>query len=184
MGKHSAIVAMTAHGPAHILAEGGSKAWVLNPKNAARHKFVVLVQTRKKGNWGGATEPHGTAFLIGKVSAITKVCEPTFEGRYKIGISEYARINVEYKWRGSNPIRYAELEDEFGIDPDTLDFLPVSESGTAPDPAPADMPPRAPEEKPGPESGIVKGLTIPMAKASLAAHLGVSIDDIEIIIRA
>jgi len=179
MGKKNAVVVMTARGPDRILQEGGSQAWVLNPKNAAKHDYLITVQNRHNGQWGGATEAHGTAFLIGKISEVVPSPEPKSKGRYLIKISEYVRISIPCKWRGSNPVRYLDIQTEFSIDPDTLDFLPM--------PAPAVLHPDTNEEAPlegdfEPNEELV--LSIAQAKAGLAANFGVRVDQIEIVIKA
>jgi hypothetical protein len=179
MGSDTAVVVMTARGLDRIIQEGGSQAWVLNPRNAAKNRYLITVQNRHNGQWGGATEPHGTAFLIGKISEVVPSPEPKSKGRFLVKISEYARISVHCKWRGSNPVRYLDVHKEFGIDPETLDFLPVPPAsgvylGTVED---------APLED-DVESSEVLMLTIAQAKAGLAANLGVSEDQIEIIIKA
>lgn len=180
MERKSSIVVMTARGPDRILREGGSQAWVLNPANAKKHEFLVTVQNRHNGAWGGASEPHGTAFLIGRISDVVPTTEEGSEGRYLIKISEFARIAIRCDWRGRNPVRYTTL-DELGIDPGDIEFKPMpimeenEEIGDEREP----MPSAAPDlpVKPG-------FLTIPEAKKGLAATLGVSIDKIEITIKA
>lgn len=179
MGSDTGVVVMTARGPDRIIQEGGSQAWVLNPKNALKHRYLVTVQNRHNGQWGGATEPHGTAFLIGKISDVVPSPEPKSKGRYLVKISEYARIAVPCKWRGSNPVRYLNIKDEFGIDPDSLEFLPVptpnyENIGNVDDA----------QHEDSVDSSEVLLLTIAQAKAGLAANLGVELDQIEIIIKA
>lgn len=183
MSNNSAVMVMTARGPDRILQEGGSQAWVLNPKNALKHKYVVTVQNRHNGPWGGATEPHGMAFLIGKISDVVVSPEPRRaqdpNERYLIKISEYARIAVPVTWRGSNPVRYLDIQQDLGIDPDSLDFKPMP----SPTAAYEEQSEHAPQED------YVKPiedlpLTISQAKAGLAATFGVREDQIEIIIKA
>lgn len=179
MGCDTAVVVMTARGPDRIIQEGGSQAWVLNPKNAMKHRYLVTVQNRHNGQWGGATEPHGTAFLIGKISDVVPSPEPKSKGRYLVKISDYARIDVQCKWRGSNPVRYLNIKDEFGIDPDSLEFFPV--------PTPGDTHFAEIEDAPHEdyvESSEVIMLTLAQAKAGLAANFGINVDQIEIIIKA
>lgn len=175
-----AVLVMTARGPDRILQEGGSQAWVLNPKNAAKHKYLVTVQNRHNGAWGGATEPHGTAFLVGKISNVVLSPEPRRETdplRYLIEISEYARIDVPSKWRGSNPVRYVNIQEEFGIDPESLEFKPM--------PAPAAISKDTAEEMPHEdyvEASDELVLTIAQAKTGLAAKYAVREDQIKITI--
>lgn len=187
MPNKTAVFVMTGDGLDRIFQNGGSQSWVLNPKNATKHDYLVTVQTRKTGQLTGATEPHGMAFLVGKITDIVPSNEINAQGRYLIRISEYARIKVPCKWRGSNPVRYLDIEDELGIDPDTLDFQPL--------PGPASAPPVAPVSAAEPGKGELSldhvestrggdlRLTLAQAKAGLAANLGIRPDQIEIIIK-
>jgi hypothetical protein len=180
-GKFSTIMTMTARGPDRILKEGGSQAWVLNPTNAKKHEFLVAVQNRHNGKWGGATEPHGTAFLIGRISDVVPTKEPRSEGRYIILISEYAWITKPLKWKGQNPVRYVTL-DELGINPDQLQFLPMPTAVVEDEAFTLEKEPASAIGQDAPAKELF--LTIPQAKEGLAATLGVSIDKIEITIKA
>lgn len=185
MEKKSVVVVMTARGPERILREGGSQAWVLNPSNAKKHEFLVTVQNRHNGAWGGASEPHGTAFLIGRISDVVPSTEEGSEGRYLIRISEYARINVTCGWKGRNPVRYTTL-DELAIELDGIKFLPMPSVKTMEEEmgeeisAECEPVPSAAPDLPTKRTF----LTIPEAKEGLAATLGVTIDKIEITIKA
>lgn len=161
----TAIMVMTARGPARLLAEGGTQAWVLNPTNARRHPYVVCVQNRHNGNWGGATEPHNMAFLIGRISSVNT--SPEDPNRYIVRMSEYARIAVPVVWPGRNPVRYVTLSD-FGIDPTALEWTPTpAAEGAAPIEEDEDGEPAAPEVSPESIAGIV-----PEFRARIAAVLG------------
>ncbi|MBP0447540.1 hypothetical protein J8J14_22535 [Roseomonas sp. SSH11] len=116
----SAVMIMTARGPARIIQEGGSQAFVLNPEKAKRHGYVVLVQNQHNGTWGGATEPHGMAFMIGKIRSVDP--SPERPERFIVRIERYARIAVPIVWPGRNPIRYIDLET-YGIDPAGLEWI-------------------------------------------------------------
>lgn len=189
MGKNT-IVVMTADGPARILKLGGSQAWVLKPENGLKRTYIVMVQNRHNGQWGAATEPHGMAFMIGKISEIVPVPmkgeDP--KQRYMIRINEYARIKVPQTWRGSNPVRYVSLE-ELGINIEEVKFLPMTnEDGTSDaidaDNDDTDVVRKNPIIATEDAVNFVRRLTIPEAKAGLAATLGVRIDQIEITISA
>jgi len=163
--SHSAILVFTARSPNRILAEGGSQAWVLDRRRARQAEYLVCAQNTQT-NWGDATEPHGTAFLVGRVADVIR--SPEDEDRWLIRISEYAQIDLPDAWQGwRNPVRYTTLE-EIGIDPATLTFKPIPEMSE--DPVSAD------------DAGV-KPLTIAEAKAGLAAQFSVSVDAIEITIR-
>ena len=173
MEDKDTIVVFTARSPGRIIEEGGSQAWVLNPIRAKQCKWLVCTQNLHNPDHGfsDATEPHGSAFLVGKISGIT----PSPEGRddrWLIEISEFARIakpDVWNHWR--NPVRYTSLS-ELGIDVDDLEFQPML---------------KANETRPKRETAEVPWspatLTIPEAKKALAATFGVKPDAVEITIR-
>jgi hypothetical protein len=168
--ESDAIVVFTARSPERIVEEGGSQAWVLNPANAKQRKWLVCTQNRHNPDheFSDATEPHGSAFLVGKISDVVPSREPGSQGRWMIAISEFASINIPGVWNHwRNPFRYTTLE-ELGIDPDDLDFQAMPRTVKAGRPNGSSEP---------------AGLTIAQAKSSLAATFGVSPDAIEITIR-
>jgi hypothetical protein len=170
-----AILIFTARSPERIIREGGSQGWVLNPARARQCSWLVCTQNRHNSDYefSDATEPHGTAFLLGRVSAVRK-SEEGAGSRWIIAISEYARVAVPDAWdHGRNPVRYTTLA-QLGIDPDQLDFQPMPERA---EPAPASMVtvPMSP--------GAGSILTIAEAKKQLAAAFGVKPDSVEITIR-
>lgn len=175
MTEPDTIITFTARSPKRILAEGGSQAWKLNPANAKRCHYLVCVQNghHPDHEFSDATEPHGTAFLVGKISGI----EPSPEGRdgrWLIAISEYTRISIPGFRDGSrNPVRYGTIA-ELGIDVAALQFEPISETtSSATSPA---MSPRA-SQTPMPSSVLAE------AKQAVAAAFGVKLEAVEITIR-
>lgn len=119
--ENKCIVVLTARGKSRILKEGGSQAWRLNANHAGKCKYVVCVQNTNK-NWGQPEAPHHTAFLVGKISGISKSQEADCEDRWIINISEYADILMPNKWDGNrNPVAYSSLE-EMEIDINSLTF--------------------------------------------------------------
>ena len=168
---HSCLVVLTARGPGRILAEGGSQAWRLIPKNARRQEFCVCVQNRHNGHWGGADQEHHHAFMVGRIRDV--VPSPERPKRYLVLFSEYARIDSGNAWPGwRNPVRYGTLE-EFGLsDPATLSWHSVPEPPTRAAPAEVED-----------EGGFGQLAVIAEARARLALGLGVPENAIEIIVR-
>lgn len=182
------LAVFTCRGRERILSEGGSKAWRISSKNAAKMEYIICVQNRNL-DWGNASHPHGTAFLIGRISAI-KSLKPNSDGviRKIIEISEYSDIDVPKVWPGGrNPIAYMTLED-FGLSLVNLKFRPLP--AHAKQDAGGDSEFEAVEtfnESDQDEERLndeVLPLTIDQAKRGLAFGLGVGIDNIEIIVRA
>jgi hypothetical protein len=146
---------------------------VLNPVRAKQCSWLVCTQNRHNANhdFEDASEPHGSAFLVGRISGLRRSEENPSEERWLITISEYALIHRPNVWRGwRNPVRYTSL-NELGIDPGELSFQQLQ--------ALIEPPARAPAVPP--HTG--RGLTIAEAKRGLALTFGVGEDAIEITIR-
>jgi hypothetical protein len=168
-----AIVVFTARSPERIIREGGSQAWVLNPVNARQCRWLVCTQNRHNQDFefSDASEPHGAAFLIGKISSIVRAPDESAGDRWMIAISEFARVSVPGVWdHGRNPVRYTSLE-QLGINLNEILFEPM--------PAAAEPHTQA-ASKP---SSAATALTIAEAKKVLAVTFGVRPEAVEITIR-
>lgn len=175
----SSVVVFTARGLGCLKNDGGSSAWVLSEKRASRCKYVVCVQNRDpadnhNNDWGTVTAPHKNAFFVGMISDV--VLSPEWNGkhpkRWLIKVSQYAEVSYPDMWDGArNPVAYSSLS-ELGIDERKLKFNKMPEVNI-------ESPKAAPEEDPFPE-----GITIQNAKILLSKKYEVSIESIEIIIRA
>jgi len=178
MQEKDTIAVFTARSPNRIIAEGGSQAWVLNPVRAKLCKWLVCMQNLHNPDheFSDATEPHGSAFLVAKISGITQSPEGR-EDRWLIEISEYARVTVPDVWQHwRNPVRYTSLSD-LGIDVAGLEFEPMPNATEAA----AKREPAA--RKPVAAAWPPATLTIAEAKKALAATFGVKPDAVEITIR-
>src|ERR1700694_460491 len=87
---HSAIAVFTANSRDDILEVGGSVSWVVAEKQARRREFLVCIRNARDVDFHDH-EPHGTAFLVGRISGL----EPHGHDkkgmqRWIIKISEYA----------------------------------------------------------------------------------------------
>lgn len=180
------IVLFTAKSTDQIVAEGGSSAWRLDRNRARLCEFAVCSRnahagwgTPNKAGWIEGTEPHHTAFLIGKIRDVVP-CEATLdnakssEQRYIIQFSEFATLDIPNVWRGDrNPVKYMSL-DELGIDPSTLEWKfmqrPISEKKQVGQVAPVN------------KIGVTP-LTMSEAKKGLALTFNVPPEAIEITIR-
>lgn len=168
---HSAIAVFTANSRNEILEIGGSASWVVAEKQARRREYLVCIRNAREVSFHDH-EPHGTAFLVGRISGL-KPHGVDRKGmqRWIIEISEYAEVNCAEAWgEWRNPVKYTTLED-LGIDPKKLKFKPM--------PTPTKvLPPPAP-----PERSKTGALTIAEAKAGLALQFGVPPEAIEILIK-
>lgn len=194
VGNIPCVVVFTCRGKARMLSEGGSQAWRIDASRASKYKYVVCVQNRNE-TWGQASAPHKEAFLIAEISQI----QPSKDtpDRQMISFSSYADISVPDKWDGNrNPVAYMRLSD-FGINTEEdLEDIPFCRLGAR---IRLDGPRVAPE-MPGDDYQAAAAvsdqpvlevrdeeeleLTIGQAKQGLAKRFGVSMDQIEIIIRA
>jgi hypothetical protein len=132
----SAIVTFTARPLRWILADQGSRDWRLNAGRARQCKFLVCTQNRHNAEFGAPTAPHGSAFLIGRISDV--VVSPERHDRWLIKISEYLECNLPNIWGRSGhlryPVWYTTLE-ELGIDLSALGpFHPLPLAGGASSP--------------------------------------------------
>lgn len=174
------VAVFTARSPQRILQEGGSQAWALDAARVRALPFIVCVQNQNNPNrdFSDASEPHGSAFLVGRISDVVPAPEDVTSGRWIIQISEYSTIqNPKNVWQGRrNPVRYGQLE-EFDIDVDNLTFHSVAEiqKDFAPPPQ-ISVTPMA-------DDGGAAPISIATAKRGLAAFYGVSLDAIEVVIR-
>ena len=143
---------------------------------SARSTSYLVCTRNTKGSKG--KEPHGSGFLIGRISDI--VASPVAEGasrRYLIQISEWARIDRPGLWTfGRNPVRYLDIA-ELGIDVEAVQFEPMPAPGDKPSPMPLSA------AHAGSNGRQSRALTIAQAKVGLALGLGVSLDAIEITVR-
>jgi hypothetical protein len=172
---NSAIAVFTGKTASEILQCGGSRSWLLSPRNARQKRYVVCVRN-SRSNDPGATEPHGAAFLLGEISAIAPLAEQGGVPRWQISISRYALINQPNVWKNwRNPVKYSSLE-ELGISLDGIEFTAIESRGDPADP----RPPRI-DTHSAPTSQAPK-LSIAAAKEGLAAMFDVNADAIEIII--
>ncbi|MFD4357491.1 hypothetical protein ACFWPX_33440 [Nocardia sp. NPDC058518] len=156
------VVVFTAKSSEKILSEGGSQAWKLDPSRARKCEWLVCTQNAHNyEEYADGSEPHGSAFLVGRISRITPATEVGVEGRWKIEFSEFARISQADAWTGDrNPVRYTTLAS-LGINLDGVEFHKLERNETA----------------------VSTALTIAQAKAGLAETYGVGVDSIEIVIR-
>ena len=149
------IAVLTYKSVATIVAAGGTQSWTLDRSRAARCDYVVICRNANTRDAEGP-EPHGTAFMVGKVKDVVPSTET--QGRWLIQISEYATVDIPDQWSGRNPVAYWKDSDYPDIDFKALRFEPLR-------PAP-------------------KGLTIAEAKAGLALGLNVPETAVEIVVRA
>jgi hypothetical protein len=169
----SALVVFTSRGFTTILSEGGSQAWVLDPSRARKCAYLVCTQNRHDKEWGSPEDPHGAAFLVGKIDRVVPSVLLLGKRRWLVRISAYARISKPEVWEGlRNPVRYTTLQ-ALGIDPAMLLFEPVP--GPLPGPLPAARASICAE--------YGRRLTIAEAKRGLAAGFAVSPDAIDIRVR-
>src|ERR1700722_6713587 len=132
-----AIVVFTARSPERIIREGGSQAWVLNPAHAKRCHWLVCTQNRHNPDheFSDASEPHGSAFLLGKIASIIRAPEAGSDDRWMVTLSEFARIHYPHAWdHGRNPVRYSSLK-QLGIELEGVVFQPMPPRSEAPPPS-------------------------------------------------
>jgi hypothetical protein len=173
----STILVFTSRSIEQMQDQGGSQAWVLDPRRARGCGYLVCAWN-PTGEYAKNTpdRQHREGFLIAPITSV----DPTPEepGRYIIRFSEFARISIPNAWplRQRNPVTYTTLHD-LGINLEELSF-----AAAEPQPAPLTAPVTATGAAPSP-NGVATPLTFTAAKKGLATHYGVEPDAIEIVIR-
>ena len=110
---------------------------MLDPERARRCTYIVGTRNRHfrdadPDKQEGAHEPHGTAFLVGRITAVYDA--PDMFGRYIVRFKKYATLTPETspraRWPGTqNPVRYVKDIAKLGIDPHTLEWHTVKSQG-------------------------------------------------------
>lgn len=177
--SNNALIVFTAKPIEMIHQQGGTASWVLSAASMRDVRFVVCTRNSDRTydeECGPRTEPHGSAFLIGKVSGLKQVGERNGRKRYLVQMSEYARVMVSDFWMHErNPTRYTDTDDlrERGIDVEKLDWLPM------PGQERYRVMPFVQDEV---AATVGDGLSITEAKQGLAVRFGVPEDAIQIVI--
>ena len=105
-----------------MIQEGGTGNWA-GKEDRLRHTKWVVATRNLKSDWTQGDEPHGSAFIIGRVSGVKASPAPE-EERFVIQFDQYANISVLNAWTNNrNPIAYTSLH-ELGIAPEELSWTP------------------------------------------------------------
>jgi hypothetical protein len=122
------IIVLTGESPEQIIRKAGSESWTVDPDRTAKCAFLVCAQNREAGNRFEPTEPHGEAFLVGKIRQVRFQKREKRTSRFMIHLSCYARVSKPRAWRKTglsrNPVRYTTLQ-KLGIDAAKLNFKAV-----------------------------------------------------------
>src|SRR5690349_18259354 len=115
------IMVFTQDSADDIKRAGGSGAWRIDAKRASRAEYLVCVKNDPR------SPDHGSAFLIGRISAVTPREEGITRPRYVIEIDAFVDLHCRSVWHPSwqNPVRYSDLEAALGTDPRSLKFEPM-----------------------------------------------------------
>jgi hypothetical protein len=121
-----AILILTRKGMPSFVKDGGSGNWKIRPSRVHRLSYAVLCRNRNSDDPAEGDEPHGSGFLVARVSGVTPSREP---GRFVIQFSEIAKINKADLWPGYRvPTTYTSMAS-LGIDVATLDWQPLPTNG-------------------------------------------------------
>src|SRR5258708_24508950 len=97
----------TANSRDEILEVGGSVSWVVAEKQARRREFLVCIRNARDVDFHDH-EPHGTAFLVGRISGLkAHGHDKKVMKSWIIEISEYAVVDyTEARGERRNPLTY------------------------------------------------------------------------------
>ena len=162
------LLVFTSRNREQLLADGGSRDWVLDAPRARKCRYLVCTWNAYGEHSSDRGLQHHEAFLIGTISSVEP--SPHDPGRYIIRFDSFANVDIPNVWPGlRNPVNYTSMKD-LGIDLDNVTFQPVNLAG-----APGSLP-SAPASTPN-------GLSIAEAKRALATYYEVAPTAIEITIR-
>jgi len=181
--KHEVVVTFTGRGVSSMANHGGSGHWTAAPGHLKKASYLICVRNRRRDHeeWAEEDLPHGTAFLLARVTGVSEAPRrtPTQKQRYIVTFDEYTEIEVEDAWHKCTggqrfPVAYssrAEVEAALGIDFE----------------APEREWKRLSDRRPEQDGAAVEGdddtppaLTVEQAKQGLAVHFGVSPEQIDI----
>ena len=173
-----------------LLKYKGTQSWSLNLKRARKCQYVICVANAmsEPTDFDIGNYDHAKGFLVGRNLKIEKSILGD-EAKFIIEFDEFARISIPNLWGASrNPVKYADV-DRLGIDFNALEFelAPerdwkwVREDMFHKNYLDGKMPDSTDEDLMQSEKGA---LSIAEAKLGLSLKFGVSVDDIEIIIKA
>jgi len=121
-----AIALFTRESVDEIQKNRGTGNWVVSAERVRQYSFVVLVRNGHHPSSPTDVE-HGTAFLVGRISA-TREVTATAANKYPrifIAIAEYALVDVADSWsKSQNPVWFTNLET-LRIEETSLKFEPM-----------------------------------------------------------
>ncbi|WP_163650719.1 hypothetical protein [Modicisalibacter sp. 'Wilcox'] len=183
--SHEVVLTFTGQGVERMAMYGGSGHWTAAPYSLNKASYLICVRNRRRDyeDWAEKDLPHGQAFLLAKVTGVSKSPRQssTQKQRHIVNFEEYTEINVPDAWRKCTkgqifPVAYRSreaIETALGIDFDDPSFVWKRLSDLKP--AQEEGPDEAAEE-----DLTSRPITVEQAKQELAAHFGVSTEQIEI----
>lgn len=164
MDIQTVVSVLTFKGRERLIDEGGSQAWRADRRKLNQCEFIVCARHANSPFPAEGDEPHKSAFLVGRISAIVdadtdgEAHDRNLPNRNKIMFSEYALVDGPVlTLPGQNPVQYWPDLAALGIDADSLSWHKVEKRAV-----------KSPME---------------MAKEMIAAAHGVTPDRVDITIR-
>ena len=124
------VVVFTYYSIRTMVAERGSRSWVVDAEKVRRCTYLVCTRNRNYANAApneraAAPEDHGAAFMVGKIAAVER--SPDMPGRHVVRFDEYANLDPQpIVWPGhQNPVWYIENIKDLGIVPDNLNWVAI-----------------------------------------------------------
>jgi hypothetical protein len=134
------VMVLTSKSLETMIVEGGTGNWAGREERLKHTKWVVATRNLKS-TWTQGEEPHGSAFLIGRITGV-KVAPPSEADRFVIQFDRYANLSIPGAWTNNrNPITYTNLS-ALGIDADNLEWkdFPNTKVQTLREPSPLEAP--------------------------------------------
>ena len=124
MAKDESVLVFTCKGLETLIKFNGSQSWKLNRKRVLDCKYLICSNNTSHVLSENLND-HGQAFLVAKISNVSRPLGTIFDDRWIIEFSEYAEVNVPNFWKSwRNPVIYLP-NSEIEIDFESLVFNPV-----------------------------------------------------------
>lgn len=118
----SGFVVFTGRSTGTLLAEGGSGCWTASAKRVDATDYVLCTWNSRSIIGEDEGVPHGTAFLVGRISGVARCDREPIPGRARLDgvvarFDRYAAIHVPGVWPGlRSPFIYTDdVEALLGI---------------------------------------------------------------------
>lgn len=107
------LVVLTKETIEDIRKQRGTASWKLDAKRARRCVYALCVRNSQQHRHRDC-QPHGSAFMLGKIGGVEFSSDPKYRKRYLVRFTKFIEYPtpVPNAWRQNrNPVAYIKLDD-------------------------------------------------------------------------